>query len=46
MYHCATSVVLLEFQSLQMERALHCNFVVAIIESEDGNIAAVDCVDC
>ena len=44
--HCAMSVVLLEFWYLKMERTPGCYFVVAIVDSKEGDIAVVvDCID-
>ena len=46
MCHYVTSVVLLEFRWLLMERTPDCHFVVAIVESKEGDIAVVvDSVD-
>ena len=46
MCHCATSVVLLEFCWLKMDRTPDCYFVFAIVERKKGDIAVVvDCVD-
>ena len=38
MCHNATSVVLFEYWWLQMERTLDCYFIVAIVESKEGDM--------